>query len=224
MTMLPSLEINTTNGLSYPRWSDYAHFRTLDGRPICFWCKRIGHVKKYCRFLNLNQNWPIKLGQSQKLENAVRKVDVEQTKEEHSCPDIGKLLLKLRSLTAENTNASSDPRFFEEDFDELQGTLYQNALLQATQKIAQTSRTLRAKRRAEVQTGSVCVDVLDPVGASSQGSNFVQDRSSRQDNDFYFIDRNTLFDCITKSYNHVHLHCCLFILPCVVLCCFIISC
>ena len=148
------------NDLRYPHWSKYAHFRTMDLTPICFWCKRICHAKKYCRFSNSNQNWLIKLWQLRELENAVRKLDVVLTKDEHSCTDIGKLLLKLRSLAEEIENASWGPCLSEEDSDELWETpLLQKTFSQGTQKIAQTSRMLQAKQRTEVQTGSVCVDV-----------------------------------------------------------------
>ena len=39
-SVFPERSLNDTSG----------SFRTLNGLPICFWCKRVGHVKKYCRW------------------------------------------------------------------------------------------------------------------------------------------------------------------------------
>ncbi len=37
------------------RSHEYNNFRAVNGLPICFYCKRLGHVKKYCRRWNNNR-------------------------------------------------------------------------------------------------------------------------------------------------------------------------
>ena len=38
----------------------YSNFRAVNGLPICFYCKRLGHVKKYCRKRNSDVETPSK--------------------------------------------------------------------------------------------------------------------------------------------------------------------
>ena len=37
------------------RSHEHNNFRAVNGLPICFYCKRLGHVKKYCRRWNNNR-------------------------------------------------------------------------------------------------------------------------------------------------------------------------
>ena len=37
------------------RSHEHNNFRAVNGLPICFYCKRLGHVKKYCRIWNNNR-------------------------------------------------------------------------------------------------------------------------------------------------------------------------
>ena len=58
----------------------YPNFRTVSGLPICFYCKRLGHVKKHCRKFSLNQ---LHLTEQERQQN-IRDLDVvEQMNEGH---------------------------------------------------------------------------------------------------------------------------------------------
>ena len=135
------------------------NFRALNGLPICFFCKRLGHVKKYCkrRLFNVNQNQnstEISPTFSKPNEEMVSQVDEAQhavlleTEIEDGFAAVTKLLNRMRSIADEVAKIIETRRTvttLSKDEHEGDNVIFRQGFLQIVSKISDVSMSLDHK-------------------------------------------------------------------------------
>ena len=143
----------------------HANFRALNGLPICFYCKRLGHVKKHCRkrqsniIVNATNEENKEFHQNQTVANdyyAVAKETVTKQKEATSKADddiketeeflveVGKLFQEMQGIVKELDKTISDACEHNETtavIGEFETSLFKGAMLEV---IATFSHILNA--------------------------------------------------------------------------------
>ena len=162
----------------YPASYAQAHFRTLDGTPICFWCKRVGHVKKYCWYYKPNiLSRPI-LKHDDKPEDHTPTELPPRNKELISDnvtvtepqKNIGQLLLALKLLAARVEQAAWYANPSQEDVDEFEKSAFQMALLDVTQKISGVSKAFQRQGESTAMSTSVPGNLVESFQSPLQPS------------------------------------------------------
>ena len=145
-------QIQAASCLHLPVPYPQAHFRTIDGTPICFLCKRVGHVKKYCRYLKSTFLLQPGLKHEVKGEDHIPPIVSPRSNERISDSvtepqeNICQLLVTLKSLAARVEQATLDAKFNEGNIDEFEESMFQMALLDVTKKIAKVSKAFQRQR------------------------------------------------------------------------------
>ena len=142
----------------------HANFRALNGLPICFYCKRLGHVKKHCRkrqsniIVNATNEENKEFHQNQTVANdhyAVAKETITQQNEATSKADdiketeeflveVGKLFQEIQGIVKELDKTISDACEHNETtavIGEIETSLFKGAMLEV---IATFSHILNA--------------------------------------------------------------------------------
>ena len=159
--------------LSVQRYQDpknlkHPNFRTVNGLPICFYCKRLGHVKKYCRsHLARSEQRPKVVNETPGLphvnEMTFDKKGVELSEQaaasasKESIVVIGQLFMKIQAIMDEMTGMieSSIQAPVHKVTDEFDRALFKGALPDVVKRVSSLNNTLDAVDQAEKRSSNV---------------------------------------------------------------------
>ena len=164
-----------------PRSFKHPNFRTVNGLPICFYCKRLGHVKKYCRshLARSEQRRPKvvneTLGLPQVNEMTFDKEEMELSEQaaesasKESIVVIGQLFMRIQAIMDEITGMveSSIKAPVHKVTDEFDRALFKGALLDVVKRVSSLNNALdvvdQAEKRSSNFTGRCHLERLEPV-------------------------------------------------------------